>query len=155
MRRRHRDRLSAGPGRRGLPAAAAAGQIGFALATDADFFLSLAKFRALRRLWGQVLEVAGASAAMPLAAPSRRDRRRACSRGVDPHVNILRGTVAAFAAAAGGAGSITVLPFDHALGLPTPLARRIARNTQLVLLEESAARPRARSGRRQLVRRDG
>ena len=56
---------------------------------------------------------------------------------VDPHVNILRGTVAAFAAAAGGAGSITVLPFDHALGLPTPLARRIARNTQLVLLEEA------------------
>ena len=53
----------------------AAGQIGFALATDADFFLSLAKFRALRRLWGQVLEVAGASAAMPALAGSRRDGR--------------------------------------------------------------------------------
>ena len=50
---------------------------------------------------------------------------------------MLRGTVAAFAAAAGGATSITVLPFDHALGPPEPLARRIARNTQLVLLEES------------------
>ena len=54
-----------------------------------------------------------------------------------PYVNVLRGTVAAFAAAAGGATSITVLPFDHALGPPEPLARRIARNTQLVLLEES------------------
>ena len=52
-------------------------------------------------------------------------------------MNVLRGTVAAFAAAAGGATSITVLPFDHALGPPEPLARRIARNTQLVLLEES------------------
>ena len=114
----------------------AAGQIGFALATDTDFFLSLAKFRALRRLWGQVLEVAGASSAMPSLRVHAETAERMFTR-VDPHVNILRGTVAAFAAAAGGAGSITVLPFDHALGMPTPLARRIARNTQLVLLEEA------------------
>ena len=120
----------------GLPAATAAGQIGFALATDTDFFLSLAKFRALRRLWGQVLDVAGASAAMPSLRVHAETAERMLTRS-DPHVNILRGTVAAFAAAAGGAGSITVLPFDHALGMPTPLARRIARNTQLVLLEEA------------------
>jgi methylmalonyl-CoA mutase len=56
----------------------------------------------------------------------------------DPYVNILRATVAAFAAAAGGATSVTVLPFDHALGgLPDGFARRVARNTQLVLAEES------------------
>ena len=55
----------------------------------------------------------------------------------DPWVNILRGTVACFAAATGGADSITVLPFDHALGLPSRLALRLARNTQLILLEES------------------
>ena len=119
----------------GLPAATAAGQIGFALATDTDFFLSLAKFRALRRLWGHVLDVAGASAAMPALRVHAETAERMLT-WVDPHVNILRGTVAAFAAAAGGAGSITVLPFDHALGMPAPLARRIARNTQLVLLEE-------------------
>ena len=120
----------------GLPAATAAGQIGFSLATDTDFFRSLAKFRALRRLWGQVLEVAGASSAMPSLRVHAETAERMFSR-VDPHVNILRGTVAAFAAAVGGAGSITVLPFDHALGVPTALARRIARNTQLVLLEEA------------------
>ena len=57
---------------------------------------------------------------------------------LDPYVNVLRGTVAAFAAAAGGATSITVLPFDHAIGPPQPRARRIARNTQLVLIEESS-----------------
>lgn len=120
----------------GLPADTAAGQIGFALATDTDFFLSLAKFRALRRLWGQVLQVAGARSAMPALRVHAETAERMFTR-VEPHVNILRGTVAAFAAAAGGAGSITVLPFDHALGAPAPLARRIARNTQLVLLEEA------------------
>ena len=120
----------------GLATPAAAAQIGFALATDADFFLSLTKFRALRRLWWRVLEVAGAAAAMPGLRVHAETATRIYTR-VDPHVNVLRGTVAAFAAAAGGAGSVTVLPFDHALGATAPLARRIARNTQLVLLEEA------------------
>ena len=121
---------------RGEPAVAAAGQIGFALAVDADFFLSLAKLRALRRLWWRVLEVAGAGAAMPGLRLHATTAPRMFTR-VDPQVNILRGTVATFAAAAGGAGSITVLPLDWALGPPAPLAQRIARNTQLVLLEEA------------------
>ena len=120
----------------GLPPAAAAAQIGMALAADADFFLTVAKFRALRRLWGRVLEVAGATDAMPGLHLHAETATRMLSRRA-PYVNVLRGTVAAFAAAAGGATSITVLPFDHALGPPEPLARRIARNTQLVLLEES------------------
>ena len=107
-----------------------------ALAADADFFLTVAKFRALRRLWGRVLEVAGATDAMPGLHLHAETATRMLSRRA-PYVNVLRGTVAAFAAAAGGATSITVLPFDHALGPPEPLARRIARNTQLVLLEES------------------
>ena len=120
----------------GMPAGTAAGQIGFALATDADFFLSLAKFRALRRLWGHVLEVAGAEAAIGSVRVHAETAERMFTQ-IDPHVNILRGTVAAFAAAAGGARSITVLPFDHALGGSAPSARRLARNTQLVLLEEA------------------
>jgi methylmalonyl-CoA mutase len=121
----------------GLPADQAARQIGFALATDADFFLSAAKFRALRRLWGRVLEVAGAAEAMGALRVRAETAPRMLTRR-DPHVNLLRGTVAAFAAAAGGATSVTVLPFDHALGLlPDAFARRTARNTQLVLLEES------------------
>ena len=119
-----------------VPVGAAARQIGFAFATDADFFLSLAKFRALRRLWGRVLDVAQAGSAMADLRLHAETAPRSLTR-LDPHVNILRGAVSAFAAAAGGATSITVLPFDHALGPPAPLARRVARNTQLVLLEES------------------
>ena len=68
----------------------------------------------------------------------------------DPYVNMLRTTIAAFAAGIGGADAITVLPFTSALGLPDRFARRIARNTQLVLLEESnlakVADPAAGSG---------
>jgi methylmalonyl-CoA mutase len=121
----------------GLPVAEAARQIGFAVAADADFFLVVAKLRALRRLWARVLEVAGAPEAMRGLGLHAETATRMLSRR-DPYVNVLRGTVATFAAAAGGATSITVLPFDHALGLPPDaLARRIARNTQLVLLEES------------------
>jgi methylmalonyl-CoA mutase len=120
----------------GLPSEAAARQIAFALAADSDFFLTVVKFRVLRRLWSRVLEVVGAEAAMPAMRVHAETASRMLTR-LDPQVNILRGTVAAFAAAAGGAASITVLPFDHALGAASPLARRIARNTQLVLLEES------------------
>ncbi len=55
----------------------------------------------------------------------------------DPYVNMLRATMATFSAGLGGANTITVLPHTLALGLPDPFARRVARNTQLVLLEES------------------
>jgi methylmalonyl-CoA mutase len=123
-------------GEAGLAPAAAAGQVAFALAADADFFLTVAKLRAFRRLWGRVLEVAGAAEAMPGLRLHAETATRMLSRR-DPYVNLLRATVATFAAAAGGATSITVLPFDHALGLPDAFARRTARNTQLVLLEES------------------
>jgi methylmalonyl-CoA mutase len=121
----------------GLPAAEAARQIGFTLAADADFFLVVAKLRAFRRLWARVLEIAGAQDAMRHLRLRTETATRMLSRR-DPYVNMLRATVATFAAAAGGTSSITVLPFDHALGvLPDAFARRIARNTQLVLLEES------------------
>jgi len=55
----------------------------------------------------------------------------------DPYVNMLRATIAVTAAGVGGANAISVLPFTAALGLPDPFARRAARNTQLILLEES------------------
>lgn len=120
----------------GLDPLAGGRQIGLALAADADFFLTVAKLRALRRLWARVLEVAGGTAAMPALRLHAETATRMATRR-DPHVNILRATVAAFAAAAGGASSITVLPFDQALGLPGARARRLARNTHLVLAEES------------------
>ena len=70
----------------------------------------------------------------------------------DAWTNILRVTTAAFAAAIGGADDITTYPLTDALGLPTPFARRVARNTQHVLLEECRLGPCRRSGGRRLVR---
>jgi methylmalonyl-CoA mutase len=118
----------------GLALDAARRLIFFRLSADADQFLTIAKFRALRKLWARVeaaCELAPAPAFVSAETAWRMMARR------DPQVNILRATVAAFAAGLGGADAITVLPFTMALGLPDRFARRIARNTQLVLLEEA------------------
>jgi methylmalonyl-CoA mutase len=106
----------------------------FRLAADADQFLTIAKFRSLRKLWGRVQEACGLVAEPGFIAAETAWRMMAQR---DPQVNILRATIAVFAAALGGADAITVLPFTAAWGLPDRFARRIARNTQLVLLEES------------------
>lgn len=119
----------------GLEPGTGAGQITFTLAVDADFFLGVAKLRALRRLWGRVLEASGvADAARGMVLHAETATLMGTRR--DPWSNMLRATVACAAAVAGGADGATVLPFDHALGPPSPLARRVARNTQLVLVEE-------------------
>lgn len=121
----------------GLDLAAAFGQIAFTFATDANLFLSIAKLRAARRLWGRVAEACGT----PQAARGMRLQAVTSGRMMlrrDPWVNILRGTVAALSASVAGADSVTVLPFTMAVGLPDRAARRIARNTQLVLQQESS-----------------
>jgi methylmalonyl-CoA mutase len=119
----------------------------FRLAADADQFLTIAKFRSLRKLWARI-EAACGLAPAPAFISAETAWRTLARR--DPHVNILRATIAVFAAALGGADAITVLPFTAALGLSDRFARRIARNTQLVLLEEShlakVADPSAGSG---------
>lgn len=112
----------------------AAKAISFTLAIDADQFMGLAKLRALRRLWARVEEASGIK-----SAPIRINAESAwrMMTRVDPWVNMLRGTMATFTAGIGGADNMTVLPHTMALGLPDGFARRIARNTQSVLLEES------------------
>ncbi|MEU0086001.1 methylmalonyl-CoA mutase family protein [Streptomyces sp. NPDC006274] len=120
----------------GLDAEAACGQLEFRYAATADQFLTIAKLRAARRLWSRVAEVCGA------AGPAGAQRQHAVTSTVmmarrDPWVNMLRTTVASLAAGVGGADAVTVLPFDHALGLPDAFARRIARNTSTILVEES------------------
>jgi methylmalonyl-CoA mutase len=104
------------------------------LSADADQFLTLAKFRALRLLWAQVEQSCGL-APEPLFIAADTAWRMLTQR--DPYVNMLRATVATFSAGLGGANAIAVLPHTLALGLPDAFARRAARNTQLVLLEES------------------
>ncbi|MEU2060117.1 methylmalonyl-CoA mutase family protein [Streptomyces sp. NPDC013455] len=119
----------------GLGVEQAAAQLEFRYAATADQFLTIAKLRAARRLWARVAEVcgapdAGAQVQHVVTSPVMMSRR-------DPWVNMLRTTVATLAAGVGGADSVTVLPFDHALGLPDAFARRIARNTSAILIEES------------------
>jgi methylmalonyl-CoA mutase len=106
----------------------------FRLAADADQFLTLAKFRAVRKLWARVEEACGL-ASEPAFVAAETAWRMMTRR--DPWVNVLRTTMAVFAAGLGGADSIAVFPFTAALGLPDAFARRLARNTQLILLEES------------------
>ena len=121
----------------GLGTDAAFTQIAFTFAADANLFLSIAKLRSARRLWGRVAEACGApSAARGMRLHAVTSGRMLARR--DPWVNILRGTVAALAAAVAGADSITVLPYTAAIGIPDAAARRIARNTQLLLQQESS-----------------
>ncbi|SCX98503.1 methylmalonyl-CoA mutase family protein [Microvirga guangxiensis] len=108
--------------------------LSFLLVADADEFLTVAKFRALRRLWAQVEQACGLEP-KPIRLHAETAWRMTTKR--DPWVNMLRATVATFSAGIGGADAITVLPFTAALGLPDAFARRVARNTQLILLEES------------------
>ncbi|MEO6999174.1 MAG: methylmalonyl-CoA mutase family protein [Terracoccus sp.] len=104
-------------------------------ATD-EQFATIAKLRAARRLWARVAELCKAS---PDAAAQRQHAvtSRAMTSTRDPYVNMLRTTVAAFAAGVGGADAITVLPFDSSLGQPGSLGRRNARNTSSLLVWEA------------------
>lgn len=120
----------------GVPPEQAFGQIEFRVSATANQFTTIARLRALRRAWARVGEVAGVPEAKRGAVQHAVTSWRMVSRD-DPWVNMLRTTAACFAAAVGGAEAITVLPFDAAVGLPTPFSRRIARNTQIVLAEES------------------
>jgi methylmalonyl-CoA mutase len=118
----------------GIELDAARSAISFRLAADADQFLTMAKFRALRPLWARVEQACGL-APKPIFVAAETAWRMLTQR--DSDVNMLRSTIATFSAGLGGADAITVLPHTLALGLPDRFARRVARNTQLVLLEES------------------
>jgi methylmalonyl-CoA mutase len=118
----------------GLDLVAARDALSFRLCADADQFLTMAKFRALRLLWARIEQACGLTP-KPIFIAAETAWRMLTQR--DAYVNMLRATMATFSAGLGGANAITVLPHTLALGLPDPFARRVARNTQLVLLEES------------------
>ena len=118
----------------GLDLQGMAGRIGVSLAADADQFATVAKLRAMRKLWASLMAHCGLEPAR-LRIHAETAWRMLTRR--DPHVNTLRATVAAFSAGVGGADSIAVLPFTQALGLADGFARRIARNLQTILIEES------------------
>ena len=121
----------------GLTVDAACAQIRFTVTTDTDYFQSMAKLRSLRQLWAEVCQHCGASdtaacISLQVVTSERTQSQR------DPWVNMLRNTIATSAAAIGGADSVVTGAFDAALGQPSSLGRRISRNTQLLLQEESA-----------------
>lgn len=116
------------------PLVYAAPHIGFAVAVDQDQLLSMAKVRALRRLWTRVQE---ACSIPPSQAMVHAETSWRMMTVKDPETNILRAAIATFAAATGGADSISVLPYTITHGLPDDFARRVARNIQLVMAGES------------------
>ncbi|MET8652626.1 methylmalonyl-CoA mutase family protein [Nocardia aurea] len=116
------------------------GQLEFRYAATDDQFATIAKFRAARQLWARVAHVCGAPAFGD--APQHAVTSAAMMTQRDPWVNLLRTTLAAFGAGVGGADTVTVLPFDSVLpvgelGVSKSFSDRMARNTQLLLLEES------------------
>ena len=124
----------------GLPVAQALTQISFRLAADDDQFMTIAKVRAVRQLWARVAEVAGEPESGAAVVHAETSLPMMTQR--DPWVNMLRTTLAAFGAGVGGADTVLVYPFDVAIpggfpGMATSFARRMARNIQLLLLEES------------------
>jgi methylmalonyl-CoA mutase len=130
----------------GIPVDKAAAQLDFRLAATADQFATIAKLRALRLLWarvGQVSDFTEPARIHAVTSWSMLTKR-------DPWVNILRATVGCFAASAGGADAITVLPFDTAIGRSDEFAHRLARNTASLIRDEAnaarAADPGAGSG---------
>jgi len=120
----------------GLDIDAAAGQMQFCLAVGGELFGEIVKLRAARRLWGRIVSASGGGiAAQRMRILSRTSVRMMTRR--DPWVNILRATTATFAAITGGADTVTVMPFDTLNAVPDGFSRRVARNVQVVLQEES------------------
>lgn len=119
----------------GLDLPAAFARLEFRFAATVDQFATIAKLRAARQCWARVAQLCG----VPDAGRQRQHAvtSSAMMAARDPWVNMLRTTVAGFAAGVGGADAVTVAPFDARLGLPDGFARRIARNTQSVLLAEA------------------
>jgi methylmalonyl-CoA mutase len=118
----------------GIPVAASVARVGIALAADAHTLLTVAKTRAARLLHARFVEALGCTPS-PANIHAETAWRMMTRRGV--HLNMLRTASAALAAGIGGADSIGVLPFSAANGLPDAFARRLARNSQIILIEES------------------
>ncbi len=121
---------------RGLSADAVASRIKFTYSTGTSYFLEIAKFRAARMLWAQIVEAykpaSKDSAKMIIHAETSRWNQSV----YDPYVNLLRGTTEAMSAAIAGVDSLTVLPFDAPFRKSAEISERTARNTQIILKEE-------------------
>ena len=121
---------------RGLTVDEAAGSMQFIFAVGSNFFIEVAKLRAARMVWAQIIEAFGGNAdSQKMRIHVRTSRFNKTT--TDPYVNMLRVTTEAFAGAVGGADSIQVAPFDSTIRPPDEFSQRIARNVQIILQEEA------------------
>lgn len=119
--------------RQGLTMENAFGRIVLGVSLDGEYFTGIAKVRAAKAMWARLTQACGVTIAPKIEV---RSSRRMLAKA-DAWTNLLRLTSAGFAGAVGGADVILLDAFTDAIGLPTAFARRQARNTQLVLMEES------------------
>ncbi len=117
-----------------LPDAQLVRSVSMTLAASQDMFVTMAKIRAARILWAQIL----AACKLPDAPfVLHAETSRIMLAEVDAHTNILRNVAAVFGAGLGGATSICALPFSQRQGVPNAFARRVARNSQTILQQEA------------------
>src|SRR5438876_811580 len=122
---------------RGLKIDEFAPRLSFFFGIGTNFFMEIAKLRAARLLWARLVEQFSPQDPASLALRMHCQTSGASLTEQDPHNNIIRTTIEALAAVLGGTQSLHTNSFDEALGLPTPASARIARNTQLILAEET------------------
>ena len=121
----------------GLTVDEAARKLRFSFSVTSNYFMEIAKFRAARMLWANIVKAYGpeknCAGKMMIHATTSKWNQTV----YDPYVNMLRGTTEAMSAAIGGVYSMEVTPFDRAFETPTEFAKRIARNVELLLKHES------------------
>jgi methylmalonyl-CoA mutase len=121
---------------RGLTIHDVARRVRFTFPVGTNFFMEVARLRAARMLWSNLVEAFGGSEEDQVMLMHTRTSGFTLTR-VDPYVNMLRATTGAFAAAVGGADSVHVSPFDELVRTPDEFSRRIARNSQIILRDEA------------------
>ncbi|MFO0295890.1 MAG: methylmalonyl-CoA mutase [Rhodospirillales bacterium] len=122
---------------RGLDIDAFAPRLSFFFGIGMNFFMEIAKLRAARLLWARLMRPFGPKKAESLSLRTHCQTSGVSLTEQDPYNNIVRTTIEAMAAVLGGTQSLHTNSFDEALALPTPFSARIARNTQLILAEET------------------
>jgi methylmalonyl-CoA mutase len=122
---------------RGLDVDDFAGRLSFFWAVGMNFYLEIAKMRAARLLWARIMQGFGAKQPKSLMLRTHSQTSGWSLTEQDPYNNVVRTTVEAMAAVFGGTQSLHTNSFDEAIALPTAFSSRIARNTQLILQEES------------------
>ena len=122
---------------KGLDVDAFAGRLSFFWAVGMNFYLEIAKMRAARLLWAKIMREFGAKNPKSLMLRTHSQTSGWSLTEQDPYNNIVRTTIEAMAAVFGGTQSLHTNSFDEAIALPTEFSSRIARNTQLIIQEET------------------